>query len=78
MNHSLLPSVSRDSPKADAPAEGTDTESVLRSYMALERGAGAFNTPNVADYRNLFKKTVAVEFEADSPVFRKKIDTLVS
>lgn len=56
--------------------QGTDTESVRQSYLALERGVGAFKTPTVANYRNLFRRTVVVEYEADSPAFRKKIETM--
>jgi len=50
---------------------------VLQSYLALERGEAAFRAPNVANFRNLFKKVSLVEYEVDSPSFRKKIDGLV-
>jgi hypothetical protein len=40
------------------------------------RGSGIFG-PNVTDHRNLFKKSVVLEYEADSPAFRKKIEIMV-
>ena len=40
-------------------------------------GGGTFKAPAVGEYRNLFKPLVVVEYEADSPAFRRKIDALV-
>lgn len=54
----------------------TDTESVHQQYLALERGAGAAREPDVAEYKRLFKKTLVLNFEADSPGYRKKIETM--
>mmetsp|Transcript_20948 Transcript_20948/g.30198 ORF Transcript_20948/g.30198 Transcript_20948/m.30198 type:complete len:833 (+) Transcript_20948:91-2589(+) len=54
----------------------TDTDAVQRDYLALQRGEGAFKAPDVSDYRNLFKKSVVLQYEADSPAFRKKIESM--
>lgn len=54
----------------------TDTDSVRRSYEELERGTGAFKAPEVADHRNLFRKLLVLEYEADSPSFRRKIEIM--
>jgi hypothetical protein len=55
----------------------TTSDAVHHNYLALERGQGAFKAPDVSDYRDLFKKSFVLEYEADSPAFRMKINTMV-
>lgn len=54
----------------------TDTTTVHQNYLNLERGQGAHKAPAVSDYRDLFKKSIVLEYEEDSPAFRKKIDSM--
>jgi hypothetical protein len=60
----------------------TDAE---RSFKAGEnngeiqsqRASGSSFGINVSDHRTLFKRSVILEYEADSPAFRKKIEMMV-
>ena len=74
-------SVSRDGlAKSVAPAElasTVETEPVSTPSHVTQRGEGGFKVSQVADYRNIFKKTFVVEYESDSPAFRKKVEALV-
>jgi hypothetical protein len=54
----------------------TDTQEVANAYNILEKGDKAARAPDVADYRNLFKRATRVEFGVDSPAFRQTVDKL--
>ena len=42
-----------------------------------QRASGSSLGINVSDHRTLFKRSVILEYEADSPAFRKKIEMMV-
>ena len=48
-----------------------------QNVVGYDRRNGSLHVPNVSDYRNLFKKSVILEYEADSPSFRAKVDHMV-
>jgi hypothetical protein len=55
------------------------TEGLKDSQSYRGSGLGSIQGPDVTtDHRNLFKKSVVLEYEADSPAFRKKIEIMVS
>jgi hypothetical protein len=55
------------------------TEGLKDSQSHRGSGLGLIQGPDVTtDHRNLFKKSVVLEYEADSPAFRKKIEIMVS
>ena len=56
--------------------EVTSTERVRQEYLQLVRGSKAFKAPDVLDYHSLFESTITLEYEADSPPFRGKIEEM--
>ncbi len=58
---------------SDKNANGKDS----LTDQITEKGNGSLQAPNVSNYRNLFKKSVVLEYEADSPAFRNKVEIMV-
>eukprot|EP00607_Mallomonas_marina_P008350 CAMPEP_0182424482 /NCGR_PEP_ID=MMETSP1167-20130531/10693_1 /TAXON_ID=2988 /ORGANISM="Mallomonas Sp, Strain CCMP3275" /LENGTH=861 /DNA_ID=CAMNT_0024604331 /DNA_START=153 /DNA_END=2738 /DNA_ORIENTATION=+ len=77
---------SRHPPEHDPASSDPPSLSLSQSIQALRRLSPSYTSPpaslrllssgGVGNYRNLFKKTISVEFEADSPAFRKKVELL--
>ena len=61
---------------ADNNVSQTDTQEVAKAYSILEKGNKAARAPDVADYRNLFKRATRNEFGTDSPAFRQTLEKL--
>jgi hypothetical protein len=60
----------------------TDNERSLKTgeyngESQSQRASGSSFGINVTDHRTLFKRSVILEYEADSPAFRKKIEMMV-
>ena len=67
----------RGSIRLPEPLHQTDTASIRRRYMALEKGPGFTKTDLLfANPEKLFQSTVTLEFDEDSPSFRQKLQAM--
>lgn len=58
------------------PLHQTDTASIRRRYMALEKGPGTKQDLLFANPDKLFQSTVVLDFDEDSPSFRRKLQAM--